>query len=106
MADGRYYRGGNSLAPKPKDVRFDRKTGLVLPRRGVSVRGRPDGLERFGGPYVLTNVPPDVEIRQIGLDPDHYEVVPVRDMTFEEYEAILGRITLVPVADSLGDSDA
>jgi hypothetical protein len=97
MADGEYYRGGNSLTPNVKEVRTDRKTGLVLPRRGVSVRRTPDGLERFGGPYRVTNVPPDLEVRQIGADPDHYEIVPVRPMTFAEYEELLGRIVLDPV---------
>src|SRR5437667_3789381 len=97
MADVESYRGGSSLTPKDKDVRTDRKTGLVLPRRGVSVRRMPDGLERFGGPYRVTNVPAELEVRQIGADLDHYEIIPVRPMTFGEYEELLGRIVLVPV---------
>jgi hypothetical protein len=64
---------------------------------GVSVNSRPDGLDRFGGAYRLGNVPQELRIIRRGLDPFHYEIVPVRPMTLAEYEEALNRIVLTPV---------
>jgi hypothetical protein len=94
MAD--YYRGGNSLQPDPDEVKIDPATGLLQPTHGVSVFDRPDNLERFGGPYRVTNVPPELRIVQRGRNPRHFEIVPARPMTWAEYEAALGKIILVP----------
>jgi len=92
-----YYRGGNSLKPRPIDVRIDPVTGLLRPGRGVSVFSRPDGLERFGGAYRVTRVPPELMIVQVGRDPAHFEIVPVSSMTLDQYEQALAKIVLVPV---------
>jgi hypothetical protein len=97
MAPVEYYRGGSSLKPRPIDVRIDRATGLLRPGRGVSVYCRPDGLERFGGAHRVTQVPPELAIVQVGRDPTHFEIVPTRPMTFEEYERALEKIVLLPV---------
>src|SRR6266511_3231773 len=91
------YRGGNSLKPRRMDVRFDRATGLVKPERGVSVSTRPDGLDRFGGAYVLGPIPAELQAIQIGKDPFHHELVPSIPMSFDRYAELLGQITLVPV---------
>lgn len=95
MAD--YYRGGNSLKPKPKELRIDPRTGLVLPVHGVSVFSRPDNLERFGGPYRVTNVPDELRIIQAGRNPTHFEIVPAYPMSPAEYEDALNKIILIPV---------
>ncbi len=50
-----YYRGGNSLKPLPGEVKIDPVTGLLKTTHGLSVWDRPDGLERFGGAYRVTN---------------------------------------------------
>jgi hypothetical protein len=92
-----YYRGGSSLKPRPIDVRIDPATGLLRPGRGVSVFSRLEGLERFGGAYRVTQVPPELAIVRVGRDPNHFEIVPVRLMTLNEYEHALARIVLVPV---------
>ena len=55
MAAGSYYRGGNSLKTKPREVKIDPVTGLVQTQRGVSVFDRPENLDRFGGAFLLTN---------------------------------------------------
>src|SRR5579885_1134584 len=91
-----YYRTGNSLKPRPIDVRTDPATGLLRPGRGVSVFSRPDGLERFGGAYRVTQVPPGLTVVQVGRDPTPFEIVPVRPMTLDEYEQALAKIGLVP----------
>ena len=95
MAD--YYRGGNSLKPKLRDVKIDRATGLVSTKRGVSVYDRPDNLDRFGGAHRVTNLPVELQIIQHGQDPHHFEIVPTRPMTLAEYEEALDNAVLVPV---------
>jgi hypothetical protein len=92
-----YYRGGPSMKPTLRDVRFDRATGLLLTTHGVSVFNRPDNLDRFGGAYRLTFVPVELTIVRRGLDPSHFEVVPIQPMTMQEYEEALERIVLVQV---------
>lgn len=95
MATVSFYRGGNSLVPKPREVKVDPVTGLVQPQRGVSVFDRPDNLDRFGGAFLLTNVPESLKIIQQGRDPTHYEIVPAAPMTMDEYEEALSKIVLV-----------
>jgi len=92
-----YYRGGPTLIPRLFEVRTDRATGLVLPRRGVSVSTRTDGLDRFGGAYEITFVPPELMIIQIGTNPYHHEIIPSFAMTFDDYVRFLSRVTLVKV---------
>jgi hypothetical protein len=91
-----YYRGGTNLQARRREVRFDPTTGLVLPERGISVQSRPDGLERFGGAYRVTNLPPELRIVQRGLRPDHYEIIPAFPMSFDDYQSLLNRISLAP----------
>jgi hypothetical protein len=97
MAAGNFYRGGKTLKPKPREVKIDPVTGLVLPQRGVSVFNRPDNLDRFGGAFLLTNVPDSLRIIQQGRDPTHHEIVPAAPITMDDYEAALNCIVLVPV---------
>jgi hypothetical protein len=89
-----YYRGGNNLKPRRIDLRFDRVTGFVLPKRGVSVYNRPDGLDRFGGAFRVDNIPPELTVVQTGVDRAHFEIIPVRAMPLADYEAALAKITL------------
>jgi hypothetical protein len=92
-----YYHGGNSLKPRRMDVKLDPATGLVKPERGVSISTSPDGLDRFGGAYVLGPIPPELQVIQIGRDPHHHEIVPVAPMPWDRYEELLGQIPLAPV---------
>ncbi len=57
-----YYRGGTNLKPRLRDVQMDSATGLVQPTRGISVFSQPANLERFGGAYRVTNLPPNLQI--------------------------------------------
>ena len=97
MAVLSFYRGGMSLSPRKIDVSIHRQTSLLQPTRGISVFSRPDGLERFGGAFQVTNVPPELQIIQIGRDPTHYEIVPAQPMTWQDYEDALAKIVLVAV---------
>jgi hypothetical protein len=97
-----FYRGGNSLKPRPIDVRIDPRTGLLSLTCGVSLSSVPDGLEKFGGPYRVENVPGDLRIIQRGRNPRHYVLAPTRAMTLAEYEAALSQIVLVPAQPGQG----
>jgi hypothetical protein len=97
MATAEFYRGGNSLQPKPQEVRLDRATGLVQPTHGVSVFDRPDNLDRFGGAYKVAAVPEELRIIQRGRDPHHFEIVPAHPMTLAQYEEALNKVVLVAV---------
>lgn len=92
-----FYRGGSSLAPRRIDVIINRKTGLVMPTRGVSVFDRPDGLDRFGGAYEVGPIPDTLRVVKTGQNPHHYEIAPAFEMTFERYEFELAKISLRPV---------
>jgi hypothetical protein len=63
----------------------------------VSVQDSPVGLERYGGAYEVTNLPPNLQIVKAGLRPGHYEIAPAMPMNQTEYEEALGHIVLVPV---------
>jgi hypothetical protein len=93
----KYYRGGPTLVPRRIDVIINRKTGLVMPGRGVSILDRPDGLDHFGGAYELGPIPNTLEIVRAGRDPHHFEIAPAKEMTFQEYEAELAKIPLTRV---------
>lgn len=99
MSSPTYYRGGPSLVPRRSEVRFDKTTGLVKPARGLSVYDRPDhpNLARFGGSYQVANLPPGLQVVQVGEDPSHHEIVPARLMTWDEYVDLVQQITLISV---------
>jgi hypothetical protein len=92
-----FYRGGNNLTPRHFELRFDRATGLVKPERGVSVSTRPDGLDRFGGAYLLGELPDELRAIQVGRDPHHFEIVPVAPMALDRYTELLGQVPLSAV---------
>jgi hypothetical protein len=70
---------------------------MVLPRRGISVYTRPDGLDRFGGAHEVGVIPEGVRIVQVGKDPFHHEIIPAEPMPFDAYVELLNQIPLVPV---------
>ncbi len=98
METGLFYRGGPRLHARRLDVKFTR-TGLVNDKRGVSVFDRPDhpNLKRHGDAHLIIQLPESLKVIQHGFDPSHHEIVPVAEMTFEMYEAELGKAVLVPV---------
>jgi hypothetical protein len=105
MSGKRYYRGGNSLKPRSIDVIVDEGTGLLRTDRGVSVQDTPTGLDRFGGPYEVTNVPPELHIVKAGRRAGHYEIAPARPMSKADYETALEKVVLVPASSTGGIDD-
>ena len=100
----KFFRGGGSLAPRPNDIKIDPRTGLVRPGRGVSVQSVPDGLERFGGAFELSDIPPSLTVVQTGRNPNHYEVCPANPMTPADYSDALASTHLIPTPPS-GDAN-
>lgn len=85
------------MVPRPNDVIVHSETGLLSTSRGVSVSDRPDGLARFGGTYLVGDLPDSLEFRQVGRNPHHFEIVPGYPMALAEYEEELSKIVLTPV---------
>jgi hypothetical protein len=74
-----------------------KRAALMLPTRGVSIFDQPDGLERFGGAYLVGVIPESLQIVKIGRNPHHFEIAPASLMTFETHEAELAKISLTPL---------
>lgn len=91
------YRGGANLNVRDADIRIDKATGLVKPGRGVSVQSVTEGLEKYGGAYKIDSVPPELEVVQIGKNPNHFEIAPRAPMERVVYEKLLQQIKLSPV---------
>ena len=47
---------------------------------------------KFGEVTEITSLPPELEFKQIGRDPGHYEIVNKGPMTFERYIELLKEI--------------
>lgn len=87
-----YYRGGRYLDVQDRDVRM--KNGKVQPGYGVSLSTNKYKMQRFGGAYRVVSYPPSLEIKRRGNDPEHYELMPVREMTREEFQTELNKVQL------------
>lgn len=87
-----YYRGGRYLDVQDRDVRM--KNGKVQPGYGVSLSTNKYKMQRFGGAYRLISYPTTLEIKHRGNDPEHYELMPVREMTREDYQSELNKVQL------------
>jgi hypothetical protein len=89
------YRGGASMEARPGvDIRIDPNTGLVKPGYGISLNSDPDSLAQFGGAYEIdqSTVPPELEIKQIGSRPGHYELTAREPMTPGRYNELASQV--------------
>jgi hypothetical protein len=77
-------------------VSIDPDSGLLRTNRGVSVQDSPTGLDRFGEPYEVTSVPPELKIVHAGRRAGHYEIAPAYPMTRAESEDAVEKVILVP----------
>ena len=69
----------------------------MVPGRGVSISTQPNGLDPFGGAYEVGPIPSTLEIVKAGRKPYHFEIAPLQEMTFEQYEVELAKIKLTRV---------
>ena len=88
------YRGGPWLTFKPQEVKVDRRTGFLKLTHGVSVDAESDRVEEYGGAYIVRDLPPGLTIIQRGQRNSHYEIVPVFDMTPQQYQRLLDLVVL------------
>ena len=86
------YRGGSSLFARAMDVKIDPETGLLKTSRGISLSTDPNGLARFGGAHEIESIPEELEIKQVGQNPNHYELTPKQPMTMEQYQNLLNQV--------------
>jgi RHS repeat-associated protein len=93
-----FYRGGTSLKAEPKDVQFDKTTGLVRPTRGISLNSVKEQLpSRFSESIRIdpSSIPKELQVVQRGSSATHFEVVPREPMTFERYQQLLDKIRIL-----------
>lgn len=81
-----FFRGGSSVEPKPGEYKI--KDGLVQPTHGISVFSNPDKTAKWGT-HEIESIPPELQIKQRGKDPEHYEIMPKEPMSEEQYKAKL-----------------
>jgi RHS repeat-associated protein len=92
-----FFRGGSSVDPKPGEYKV--KDGMVQPTHGVSVFSNPDKTAKWGT-HEIESIPPELQIKQRGRDPEHYEIMPKAPMSEEEYKAKLKEVKLKKKEDS------
>jgi RHS repeat-associated protein len=88
-----YYRGGGDFTIRDRDIKIDPQTGLLKTTHGISLNTDPNGLDKFGGAYRITNLPKSLKVIQRGKDENHYEVVPGEQMSKESFQKALNEIT-------------
>jgi hypothetical protein len=91
------YRGGNSFKVKPNEVKIDAETGLLKTTHGVSVNVDASKVSKFGGAYKIESLPEGLKIIQRGADAGHFEIVPAKPMTLNEFQDLLNQIKTSPV---------
>ena len=90
------FRGGNSLIAREIDVAIDKVTGLVLPKRGVSLDTIADNMKKFGGAFQVKSIPDQLQIIQRGARPSHFEIVPKAPMRLDVFNDLLKKVVLGP----------
>lgn len=88
------YRGGGNLQAKPDEYKVDPTTGLVKGTHGVSIETDPALLARFGDVRRIKVIPGTLRIVQRGRRRTHFEIVPRRPLTPEEYQDALNQVEL------------
>ena len=90
------FRGGDSLTVRPIDVAIDKATGLVLPKKGISLNTIAEKVKNFGGAFQVKSIPDELQIIQRGINPNHFEIVPKQAMSLEAFQELLNKVVLVP----------
>jgi hypothetical protein len=102
VAPNRLFRGGTNLDPRlGVDVK-KAADGLIHP---LGKNGKPQGLslnidpknpfiQKYGGAFPVDQIPKGLQVLQSGT-PGHYVVAPASPMTFEAFQALCKKITLL-----------
>ena len=54
-------------------------------------------MSKFGGAYQIDSLPDGLQIKQVGSDLGHYEIVPEYPMSQADFQAKLSQIKTSPV---------
>jgi RHS repeat-associated protein len=92
----KYYRGGNDFTFKPNDVKLD-ANGMVKPTHGVSLFSSAQKIPTKFTVYRVTSLPKELQIIQRGKDLQHFEIVPKRPMTPQDFQKALNQIKTEPI---------
>ena len=95
MANGQVksvYRGGGKFTLSDKDIKIDPETGMVKTTHGISVNTNSNNMDKFGGAYEITYIPDELQIIQRGKDAAHFEIVPKKEMSKEDFQGFLNKI--------------
>ena len=91
------YRGGSDFTIKAGEIKIDKATGMVTSTHGVSLDVNPNTVSKFGGAYKIDSLPDGLQIIQRGSRAEHFEIVPTKPMTVDEFQGLLNQITTSPV---------
>jgi len=81
------YRGGNSLKCQSHDVKVDKETGNLKTTHGISVDADPAAVVKFGGAYLVTPIPIELDVIQRGKRATHFEIVPTSPISMHWFPA-------------------
>ncbi|MBQ9978367.1 MAG: RHS repeat-associated core domain-containing protein [Clostridia bacterium] len=84
------YRGG-SYNTRDIDVRYNKSTGKVTTKRGISINTNPSEAAKHGTVSRVDQIPYGLSIIPYG-SPGHYEIVPGYSMSKDEYQSLLWAI--------------
>ena len=86
------YRGGSDLTLKPNEY----KVLSDGTKRGLSTNIDPTQVEKFGGAYRVKRIPRGLKIVQQGKNLSHYEIIPDKALTIEQFQFLINKIVLTP----------
>jgi hypothetical protein len=70
---------------------------MVTGTHGVSLDVNPNTVSKFGGAYEIDSLPDGLKIIQRGSRAEHFEIVPTKPMTVDEFQGLLNQIKTSPV---------
>ncbi|WP_322923213.1 polymorphic toxin-type HINT domain-containing protein [Paenibacillus campi] len=91
------YRGGSSFTVRSMDVKII--DGQVQTNRGISLDVNPSTVEKFGGAYRIDFLPEGLKIIQRGQRVEHFEIVPDKPITLEEFQILLNQIKATKIVE-------
>jgi hypothetical protein len=78
------------------DIKIDSATGLVKTTHGISLDVNPNTVSKFGEAYKIDSLPDGLKIIQRGTRAEHFEIVPTKLMTVDEFQGLLNQIKTSP----------
>ena len=87
------YRGGNNMQVKTGEYKI-LTNGT---KRGISVNTNPAQVQNFGGAYRIQKVPRGLKIVQQGKNLSHFEIIPNKALSLNQYQALLKKVVLIGI---------